>query len=56
MANEKYIRGKKDDAHHVGRRSNRLAEDEANAKLQDYLRGEQEEDTLDPSKSTEELR
>jgi hypothetical protein len=53
MANEQFIRGKKDDARHAGLRSNRLAEQEANAKLQDYLRGDLEEETLDPREQKE---
>lgn len=38
MAVEKYIHGKQDDANHVGKRSNKLAEQKAEHELLEALR------------------
>lgn len=49
MAKEKFINGKKDEAHHDGRYSNTKREQEADYHLLAYLLGEFEEEGLERS-------
>lgn len=53
MAKEKFIRGKKDDADHVGLRHNRRAEEAADYHLLCYLNGDFDDlDDEEPKKRT----